>query len=47
MQHEGADASARAHAIFAVAHSLAFCYMCSFRYMHIVDFIVNWGDLQQ
>lgn len=23
MQHEGADASARAHAIFAVAHSLA------------------------
>lgn len=24
MQHEGADASARAHAIFAVAHSLAF-----------------------
>lgn len=24
MQHEGADAPARAHAIFAVAHNLAF-----------------------
>lgn len=47
MQHEGADASARAHAIFAVAHNLAFATCLALRYMHIVDFIVNWGDLQQ
>lgn len=34
MQHEGADASVRAHAIFAGAHNLAFATCVALLHVH-------------